>query len=202
VGRLAVLVGGVVLATTVGAVLAARLLGLPDAAGLPVPDPGAGLRAQHGLAELLLRAGGVSNRRGPVEMTTAELDAFLSRHLEARRLRLYPLRVHAESEALEIAGRTTVGHLVPGTALGWLPGGVLDLGIWVSATGRVEVRPGGEAEFVVDRTAVGRQRVPPGWLWRLLGVDTREFTWQMPRVVERIEIQPGRLLIHTRPRRG
>jgi hypothetical protein len=200
VTRLVLIVGAALAAATLGAVLAARLLGLPDAAELPPPDLGAELRAQHGVAELLLRAGGVSTRRGPVEMRTAELDAFLSRHVEARRLRLHPLRVHAERGALEVAGRTTVGQLAAGSGLGWLPGPVLDLGVWVSATGRLDVGPGGEGAFVVERAAVGRQPVPPGWLLRVLGIDARDLTWRMPRIVERIEIQPGRLLIHTRPR--
>lgn len=202
--RWGLVLGGAILAATVGAVLAARLLDLPDAARLTAPDTSAGLRAQHGLAEVLMRAGGLSTRTGPVEMTTAELNALLARHVETRRLNLRPLRVHAEEGALEVAGRTTLRQMASGAALGrlagWLPDAVLDLGLWVSVTGRLAFRPG-EGEFVVERAAMGRQRVPPGWLWRLLDIDPREhLAWRMPRIVERIEVQRDRLLIHTRPR--
>ena len=60
----------------------------------------------------------------------------------------------------------------------------------------------GKAELVVEETRIGRQRVPATWLWRAIEVDPREqLRWRLPRVIERIELEPDRLLIHTR-RRG
>lgn len=195
-------VAGAVLAALAGLVVGSRLLGQPDAAAAAVPDLAAGLRAQHGLAELLMRGGGVSSRADPIEITAGELNALLSRHVRARRLPLRPLVVRAEEGKLEIAGRTSLRQLGPGSVLGWLlpvlPDGLVDIDLWVAVDGRLEVRPG-EGEFVVERAAVGRQRVPPGWLWRFLDVDPREnLTWRMPRIVERVEVRRDRLLIYTR----
>ncbi len=191
-----------ILAALAGLVVGARLLGQPDAAAAATPDPAAGLRAQHGLAELLMRGGGVSSRADPIEITAGELNALLSHHVRARRLPLQPLVVRAEEGTLQVAGRTSLRQLGPESALGWLlpvlPDALVDLDLWVAVDGRLAVRPG-EGEFVVERAAMGRQRLPPGWLWRLLDIDPREnLTWRMPRIVERVEVRRDRLLIYTR----
>jgi hypothetical protein len=84
----------------------------------------------------------------------------------------------------------------------WLPSTVLEVDLWLSAEGRLEVREG-EGEFAVERAAVGRQGVPPDLLWHLLGIAPRDvLIWRMPRIVQRIEVQPGQLRIHTRPARA
>jgi len=194
--------GAAVLMALAGIALGARLLGLPPAAAAPPPDPGAGLRAQQRLAELLMRAGGVTGRSEPIPLTTAELNALLTRHVQTRRLPLYPVVLRAEEGVLEVAGRTSLRQLGPRSALGGLisvlPDGLLDLEVWVAVEGRVEARAG-EGELVVGRAAIGRQRVPPSWLWALLGLDPREYlVWRMPRFVDRVEVRPDRLLIHTR----
>jgi hypothetical protein len=85
---------------------------------------------------------------------------------------------------------------------GWvvsrLPDSLRQLEVWVSVEGRVVVRSG-EVEFLVERAAVGRQPVPVEWLWRALDVNPREqLTWRLHRVVERVEVRPGHLLVHTR----
>jgi len=189
-------------AALVGIALGARLLGQPAAASAEPPDPGAGLRAQSRLAELLLRSGGLARHDQPVGLATAELNALLTRHVEARRLPLFPVLVRADAGILEVAGRTSLRQLGPGSSLrglaSVLPGALLDLDLWVAVEGRVEVRDG-TGELVVERAAIGRQRVPPSWLWAVLGLDPREYlVWRMPRFVERVEVQPGRLLIYTR----
>ncbi len=194
--------GAATAAALVGTTLGARLLGQPLAASAESPDPGAGLRAQHRLAELLMRAGRSSGHDRPVGLATAELNALLTQHVEARRLPLFPVLVRADDGVLEVAGRTSLRQLGPRSALrglaSILPGALLDLDLWVAVEGRIEVRPG-EGELVVERAAIGRQRVPPAWLWAVLGLDPREYlVWRMPRFVERVEVQPGRLLIHTR----
>ena len=188
-----------------GALVAARLFGTPDAGLEPPPEVVSGLTFQRTLAELAMRAAGVSPGVEPLVVTTAQLNAFLARHVESRHLSLRPVRVRAEAGRLEVAGRIGLGRLAGRSALGRLltraPAGVGETEIWVSARGPLRVSPG-EAELVVEATRVGRQAVPADWVWRALELDPREeLRWRLPRVVESIEVQPGRLLIHTR-RRG
>jgi hypothetical protein len=137
-----------------------------------------------------------------VEVTASELNGFLARHIEARRLPFRSLRVRAGEGRLEVSGRTSLGQLADGD--GWaawmiarLPRSVRRLDVWVLADGRIEIRPG-EAEFVVERATLGRQAVPSEWLWRLLAIDRRDLTWRLPKIVERVEAKPDRLVIYTR----
>jgi hypothetical protein len=190
-------------AAGLGGLLALRLLGVPDAGLAPAPSSGGGARVAHVVAELAMRGAGVSTRTEPIEVSVLELNGFLARHVEARRLPLQPLLLRAEEGRLEVAGRTPVARLgAAGGLTGWvvprLPDGLRQLEVWVAAEGRVDVRSG-EAAFLVERAMVGRQPVPVEWLWRALEVDPREqLTWRLPRVVERVEVRPGSLLIHTR----
>lgn len=187
-----------------GAVLAGRVLAQPaGAASLPAPPTNGRRGVPHAVAELIMRGAGMSSRSDPVEVTAAELNGFLARHIEARRLPFRSLLVRAGEGRLEVSGRTSLSQLAEGG--GWaawiiarLPQSVRRLDVWVSAEGRIEIRPG-EAEFVVERAALGRQPVPSDWLWRLLGIEPREqLTWRLPRIVERIEAKPDRLVIYTR----
>src|SRR5262245_52346438 len=86
----------VTLAGLGGGLLAARLVAQPEAALLRPPEPGAGARVPQALGELVLRATGVSSRSEPLVLSDAELNGFLARHVEARRLPLRPLLVQAE----------------------------------------------------------------------------------------------------------
>src|SRR5262249_37932860 len=126
----------VLLAAVGGGILAARLLAQPDAALLQRPEPGAGTRVQHALGELVLRATGVSTRSEPLVLSDAELNGFLARHVEARRLHLRPLLVRAEEGSLHLVARTSPGQLTRRSLLGivvaWLPGGVRDLDLGVA----------------------------------------------------------------------
>ncbi len=199
---LAVLLALAALTALGGAFVAGRLLGQPDVVLGPPPDAGRGTRVQQVLAELVMRATGVSSRTEPLVLTSGELNGFLARHVESRRLPFRPLLVQAGEGWLHLAARTSLGRLGSRSRIGpvvaWLPAAVRDLDLWVSVRGRLVLRSG-EAEFVVERAALGRQPVPPEWLWQVLDVDPREhLQWRLPRVVERIEVKPGQLLIHTR----
>jgi hypothetical protein len=198
-----ILLGLACLLAAGGAVVAGRILGQPTGAVELTGPPTAGMRGvPHAVAEILMRGAGMSSRGDPVEVTASELNGFLARHIEARRLPFRALRVQAGEGRLEVSGRTSLGQLAEGG--GWvpwmvarLPQAVRRLDVWVLADGRVEIRPG-EAEFVADRAALGRQAVPAGWLWRLLGIERRDLTWRLPKIVERVEAKPGRLVIYTR----
>jgi hypothetical protein len=186
-----------------GAVLAGRILAQPaGAARLPLPPAAGTRRVPHAVAEIIMRGAGMSSRSDPVEVTASELNGFLARHVEARRLPFRSLVVRAGEGRLEVSGRTWLSQLAAGG--GWaawiiarLPQSVRRLDVWVLADGRIDTRPG-EAEFVVERAALGRQPVPSDWLWRVLGIERRELTWRLPRIVERIEAKPDRLVIYTR----
>lgn len=185
-----------------GGLFAGRLLAQPDPTPSSASEQAAGLRFQQALAELAMRAASVSPRSDPVVVTSAELNGFLARHVESRRLPFRPLVVAPGEDRLVVAGRTSLarltGHSWLGAVVGLLPRAVRELDLWVSARGQLVVRAG-EAQFVVEETRVGRQPVPASWVWGALGIDPREqLHWRLPRVVERIEARPGRLLIHTR----
>ncbi len=198
------------LAVVVGlgaAALVARLTAAPDTPTiLHPPDLSAGVRAQQHIAELFLRERGLSARTDPIVVPTPELNAFLARHVEGRRLVLRPLVVRAEDGWLEVAGRTSLrrtlarpGHRGP---LALLPDSILDLEFWMAVRGHVEAR-GDYGELVLEGASIGRQPVPVAWLWPILGVSPSELLrWRMPRTVERLEVQPGRLVVHTRRRAG
>jgi hypothetical protein len=194
---------GAVGAAGLGGLLALRLLGIPEAGLAPDPSPAASARVTHMVAELAMRGAGVSARTEPLQISAVERNAFLARHVEARRLPLRPLLLRAEDGRLEIAGRTPVARLESaGGWAGWvvarLPDSLRQLEIWVSVEGPVVVRRG-EAELLVEQATVGRQPVPVQWLWRALEVNPREqLTWRLPRVVDRVEVRPGHLLVHTR----
>lgn len=185
-----------------GAAVTARALSWPDDAHSARPDPGAGLRFQGVLAQLLLRESGLSSRVDPLSLTTAEVNTFLTHHVEVRDPPVWPVSVRLEGGRVELGGATTLGRLGAaglGAGLGSiLPGRLADLPVWVAVSGQVAVREG-RGEFLARTAAIGRQRVPVTALWRLLGGRPRALVWRMPRIVDRIDIEPGRLLIHTRP---
>jgi hypothetical protein len=70
--------------------------------------------------------------------------------------------------------------------------------VWIGARGQIGLASGGQAEFRPHTATIGRQSVPVSVLWRAVGGRPRALTWRMPKVVERVDIERGRLLIHTR----
>jgi hypothetical protein len=197
------LVLGCVAAGAVGGLLLARVLAAPDEAGGPAPDPEAGVRVQSVLAQLLLREAGLSTRQDPLALTAAEVNAFLA-DVQIRDAPVWPVRVQIAADGVELSGVTTVGRLVPAALGSWagaiLPGSIGGQPVWVAVRGHVEVGSGGRAEFRAYSGVLGRQTIPVALLWRVLGGRPSALVWRMPRVVERVESEPGRLVIHTRPR--
>jgi hypothetical protein len=138
-------------------------------------------------------------------LTTAEVNTFLARHVEVRAAPVWPVSVRLVGGEVELGGPTTVGRLMatgPGRSPGsMLPVVLADHPLWVAVTGRVTVHEG-RGEFQARAAMIGRQRVPVRVLWLLLGGQPRALAWRMPRVVDRIDTEPGRLLIHTRRARS
>lgn len=199
--RLLLILGALVLGTG-GVILLARSLSMPPEAGPLRPAPEAGLRVESVLAQLLLREAGLSARQDPLVLTSEEVNAFLADHVEVRDSPVWPIRVQIDPSAVELGGITTVGRLVE-AGLGvplvrFLPGAVAEHPVWISARGMVAVISGGRAEFKAHTATIGRQEVPLGLFWKVVGGRPRALVWRMPRVVERVEIEPGRLVLHTR----
>jgi hypothetical protein len=191
-----------VLLGAAGGLILARVLAWPATAG-PVPaDPQAGLRVQATLAQLLLREAGLSSRQEPLALTDAEVNAFLAQNVHVRDAPVWPVHVRIEAGGVELGGPTTVERLVrelvgSGPA-GLLPRSVGGRSVWVAARGRIDVAPGGRTEFQADSGTMGLQTVPVALLWRAVGGRPLALVWRMPRVVDRVELEPGRLVIHTR----
>ena len=79
-----------------------------------------------------------------------------------------------------------------------MPGSVGGHPVWIAARGTIAVSSGGRAEFRAHAGTIGRQAVPLALLWRVVGGRPPALVWRMPRVVDRVDIEPGRLVIHTR----
>jgi hypothetical protein len=199
---LLILVLGALLVGVGGGLVLVRTLAWPSDAGRPASDPQAGLRVQSVLAQLLLREAGVSSRQDPLVLTDAEVNAFLLEHVQVRDAPIWPVRVQIEPDGVELGGATTLTQLVtsalgPGVG-GLVPASVGEHPIWIAARGRIVVSAGGRAEFRAHSGAIGRQGVPLALLWRVVGGRPPALVWRMPRVVDRVDIEPGRLVIHTR----
>lgn len=190
----------------VGGFVASRLLDQPTEFGPPGPSGSkAGLLVQESLAELLLRQAGVSGRADPIVVPTPALNEFLGHHLQTRRLPVQRLQVRVGDGWVELAGRSTPRRLFGASAsrgpAALLPDAILDYDLWLSLRGRLVVRDG-YGELVVDGAGVGRQPIPAAWLSWILGISPGELlTWRLPRIVEKFELEPGRVIIYTR-RRG
>jgi hypothetical protein len=196
--------GGALLAL-LGFIVVGRALGRPDTSQAAPPDLAAGLRFEHAVAQLLLRDAGVSHRTDPIVIQASEINGFLARHVEARRLSFRPVEVRLEEGRVELVARTSPRGLLGGPS--WrgslasiLPEPVLELDVWLVVRGRLQVS-GREGRLVVEEAAVGRQRIPTAWLWGLTGTDVaRLLVWRVPRIVERLAVEPGRLVVYTRSR--
>jgi uncharacterized protein YcsI (UPF0317 family) len=159
---------------------------------------------QNVLAQLLLREAGLSSRQDPLALSAAEVNAFVRGHVEVRNAPVWPVEVQIAPDGVELGGATTLGRLAEASAPAlarMLPGAVHGYPVWIGARGRIGLSAGGQAEFLAHTAMIGRQRVPVALLWRVVGGRPRALVWRMPRVVERVDFEPGRLLIHTR-RRG
>jgi len=202
---LSVRIGLILVALSLGGAtvtLLTRCLAWPEDTGPVESDPQAGFRVEGVLAQLLLREAGLSSRQEPLILAADEVNAFLARHVEVRDSPVWPVRVRIYPMEVELGGPTTLGRLIEaGVAqpLAWLlPKALADRPVWIATRGTVAITSSGRAEFVPNRAAIGRQGLPLALFWSVVGGRPRRLVWRMPRVVERVEIQPGRLVIHTR----
>ena len=212
-GRARVLRWGVfvvlILGGGVGVTILTRSLSWPEQAVVSRSPSDSGLRVEGVIAQLFLREAGLSTRQDPLVLVAADVNAFLAGHVEVRDSPVWPVQVQIHPTEVELGGATTVGQLVE-TSIGAslaqvLPASVAAHPVWISARGLIAIVSPGRAEFVAHAAAIGRQEVPLTLFWKVVGGRPRSLEWRMPRVVERMEIEPGRIVIHTRrpgPGRG
>jgi hypothetical protein len=180
--------------------LTGRMLALPPQNALET-SAGDGTRAQRKLFALARR------RADTVTLSEAEVNALLVHHVvEAGGARLSGLRARLlGDDRLELQARTPLGRALDEVGLGWLEG-VLPaawrarpLRLRAEASLRVEGTSPRRLRLDVDEFAVGNQWLPAPAV-RLL-VDPAAvglLQWRLPDHVDRVEIEPGRVVIHTR----
>ena len=191
--------GGLLVGGAVGAAI--RILADPELA--PSPATAAdGSRAQNKLFDLARQA-----RRGEtVTLTEAEVNALLARHLvEARGVRLSAPRARLiGGDRLVLNAQSSLRQLFDEASLSvvadLLPTRWQARPVWLHVGARVRVDGGTRRQLrmEVDEFAVGRQRLPTPLL-RLV-VDPASvglLQWALPSHVERVGIEPGRVVIQT-----
>jgi hypothetical protein len=140
-----------------------------------------GYAAQQKLFEVASRQAGRSSRRDPVVLTQAEVNAFLSRHLDQAGLPLSPLAVRFTKGQLVAQGRTTFRHLLKGPPFAQIAPYITDK--------RLEV----------SQFALGTQHLGSLLLYVLLGPSGGGLLqWPVPAVVDEVRIGEGQLFIVTK----
>jgi len=167
--------------------------------------PDDGVRAQQKIFDLARRR----TRAGPVVLSEAELNAFVSRHLDPADLPFGEpaLRLRGDDLA-EIAGTVPLGRLLQESPLGALaqalPAGWLARPVWLTVRMRAEIvtEPRRALRLKARRVAIGRQRVPVVVLRLVLDPSSlRLMRIALPPNVETVRIEPGRVVIQgTSPR--
>jgi hypothetical protein len=168
-----------------------------------------GYRAQQKLYEIVRRQNRRSSRVDPIVLSERELNAFLASHLEdAAALPLSPLSVALfPDNVIELRGRTALKHLTQGVPFAqlapYLPHGQAEQPVWVRVRGQVKLdrdplRPTGQGRLEVTEFALGTQPIGAWVLKLILGQAGRTvLRWQVPRVVEDVAIEGGRLIVRT-----
>ncbi len=206
---LIILILVVVLATAGILFLSANIYGVPEVVQTEFTRSD-GYAAQQKLFEVLQRQSGRSSRKDPLVLSDREVNAFLSRHLaQSAGLPLSPLGVRFSGKEALVQGRTPLRNLLQGPPfaqlLPYISDQRLDRPVWVSVRGRLSVDSGigsGAARYgkvsLTDLT-LGKQPVGSWLLTVMMGPSsTYLLRWQVPPIVESIDIQDGQLVITTR----
>ena len=161
--------------------------------------PSDGVRAQQKILDLARRRA----RPGPVVFTEAELNAFVSRHLEPADLPLRdPVIRLRGNDVVEISGTLALARLLHESPLGGLadalPAGWLARPVWLTVLARTTLvtEPRRVLRLDLQRVTIGRQRVPAMILRVVLDPSSLRFTRiGLPTEVHSVRVEPGRVLI-------
>jgi hypothetical protein len=169
-------------------------------------DPAA---VERRMAELGLRAVGRSTRLEPLVFSEPEVAAFLARYLEDAGLRLSSVHARLRTTKITVQGQIPLGALLQGAPVTWLssviPHRSLDAPVWITLAGTIGLEAASSprraryAEAMLIGSQVGRLSIP-GWLLTVM-VGSRGASllrWQVPAIVERLEVGDGKLTIRTR----
>lgn len=177
----------------------------------PALLPVSGVRADQAAVERKLAEVGLrgSHRSETIVFSEPEVATLLATHLSDAGLGLSPIAVRLRPGRASLQGRLPLRALVQGSPVAWaasiLPKSTLRSPIWITLVGHVGLetlaapRRPRYAEATLLETRVGRIAVP-GWLLSLMlgSRGASLLRWQVPGVVDQVEIGEGRLTIRTR----
>jgi hypothetical protein len=169
-----------------------------------------GHSAQQKLFELVLRQSGRSSRQDPVVITEPEANGFLANHLaESADLPFSPMSVKFQNGHVEFRGQTPLRNLLQGPPfaqiLPYVSDTRLDTPLWVTVKGRIVIEPAAASSsraygrMDVSEFALGKQELGAWLLSFMLGsTSSRIFRFQVPPLVQEVQVQDGRIVIVTR----
>lgn len=182
--------------------------------GTPPLLPVSGAKAHRGavaqkLAEVGLRGSGRSTRSEPLLFSEPEVATVLSTYLSDAGLDLSPIAVRLRPGRVSLQGRFPLSALVQGSPVAWVasvvPRSTLRSPIWITLAGHVDLEPPvgprrpRYLEATLLETRVGRISVPGWFLSLMLGSRGASLLrWQVPGIVDHLEVGEGRLTIRTR----
>jgi len=158
-----------------------------------------GVRAQQKIVDLALHR----VRGGTVLFSEAEVNAFVSRHLDPADLPVRdPMIRLRDGDILEIVGTVALGRLVRESPLAtlteMLPAGWLARPLWLSVAARAATssEPRRTLRLEPQRLLLGRQRVPAFMLRLMLDPSSlRLMRIVLPPEVQTVRIERGRVVI-------
>lgn len=158
-----------------------------------------GVRAQQKIFDLARRAA----RAGPVVLTEAELNAFVSRHLDPVDLPFRDPVIRLRGDDLvEVVGTVPLGRLVRESPLApladALPAGWLARPVWLTVATRpgLSTEPRRALRLDARRVMIGRQRVPALMLRLVLEPSSlRLMRIALPPAVQAVRVERGRVII-------
>jgi hypothetical protein len=169
-------------------------------------DPAA---VERKLAEIGLRASGRSTRSEPLVLGEPEVAALVSTHLADAGLVLSPVTVRLRPGQASLQGRLPVAAFIEGSPVAWaapaLPRSTLSSPVWITLAGHLELEhPAGPrrpryAQVALLTTRIGRIPMPIWLLSLMLGPRGASLLrWQVPGVIDHLEVGEGRLTLRTR----
>jgi hypothetical protein len=164
-----------------------------------------GRRAQQKLFGVTTGTG-----RSTVTMSEGELNALLARHVSNDQMPVADAGVRLVGNGVaEITGRLPLHGLFgdsAGVVLRALPEGWARQPVWIQLRGQVRLEAGAARDarrrlrLDVDSMRIGRHRVPVAILTVLPeGPILRATRWPVPAAVDTVVIEPGRVIVATRP---